>query len=39
MDIGLKQREAHVAQRVIDIGFGDLPLTPQPLKGQLELIG
>ena len=39
MDIGLQEGEADIAQGIIDVFLGDLALTPQPLKGQLELVG
>jgi hypothetical protein len=39
MDISFEQRQAHVAQSVIDIFFGDFPLTTQSLEGQFEFFG
>ncbi len=36
VDIGFQEREANIAQRIIDVLLGDLALTPKPLKGQLE---
>ncbi len=39
VDIGFQEAETHFTQRIIDIIFGDLALTAQPLKGQFKLIG
>ena len=39
VDVRFQEAETHFTQRVIDIIFGDLALTAQPLKGQFKLIG
>jgi hypothetical protein len=39
MDIGFEECQADLAKGIIDVLFGDLALTPQPLEGELKLIG
>src|SRR6516165_1909374 len=29
VDVGFQQRQAHVAERVLDVALGDLPLSPE----------
>jgi hypothetical protein len=39
MDISLKQRQAHLAQSVIDVCLRDCPMTAEILEDVLELVG
>ena len=38
IDIGLQQRETHLPQRVVDIGFADRPMTAKVLEDVLKLV-
>ena len=38
LDVGLEQRQAHVADRVLDVALGDLAVTAKTLDGLFELV-
>ena len=38
VDVGLEQRQAHLAHGVLDVALGDLAVPAQPLDGLLELV-